>query len=191
MNSLYHVHRFGNNDNLWYVGSEIVVDDSFNNFFFLNLLEEDKKLSERYGNYDIDYIISMMEEVKSKNLIDESMYRDFIKLLNRYYILRREKALEEGRKLYAPSAPSRIHSIYLTDDDSLHYWKNVVGNSSCKIFLLEVDGNLFASSDMFFPDSSLFLDRQVEQSMEYWRPKVKQIGARKEILFQGKVKIIK
>lgn len=190
INSLYHVHRNGNCDSLWYVGSEIVVDDSFNNFFFLNLLEEDKKLTERYGDYDIDYIISIMEEIKYNNLIDERMYSDFINLLNRYYILRREKALEEGRKLYFPSAPSRIHSIYLTDDKSLVYWKNVVGKDSCKIFLLDLDGNLFVSSDKLFPDSNLFFEKQVELSKEYWKPKVKSLTPR-EYIFQGKCKIIR
>ena len=189
-NSLYHVHRSGNCDSLWYVGSEMLVDDNFNNFFYANLLEEDKKLIERYGDYDIDYIISMMEEIKSKDLIEDSLYSDFIKLLNRYYILRREKALEEGRKLYIPRAPSRMHSIYLTDDSCLHYWKNVVGNGSCKIFLLELDGNLFVSSDKLFPDNSLLFDNQVELSKDYWKPKVKSLTP-KEYVFQGKINIVK
>lgn len=189
-NSLYHVHRSCNCDSLWYVGSKMLVDDSFNNFFYANLLEEDKKLTERYGDYDIDYIISMMEENKAKNLVDDSLYEDFVKLLNCYYILRREKALEEGRRLYAPGAPSRMHSIYLTDVDSLHYWKNVVGNGSCKIFLLELDGNLFVSSDKYFPDSNLFFDNQVELSKEYWKPKVKSLTPR-EYVFQGRANIVK
>ena len=187
---LYHVHRNGNMDNQWYLGAEIKIDNNFENIFYTKLLEDERILTKRYGNYDIDYIIAMMEKMKFNNLVKDDIFDEFNKLLNRYYCLRREKALEEGRKLFAPEAPSRLHSIFLTDEVNLHYWKKLVGDNSFKIFLLQLEGNLFMSSDEYFPDPKLMYDIQVEQSKEYWNPKIKKLTPHKEFIFQGKGKII-
>lgn len=148
-------------------------------------------LIKRYEDYDIDYIIAMMEEMKFNNSVEDNMHDEFDQILGQYYFLRREKALEEGRKIFAPSAPSRLHSIFLTDQFNLHYWKIMVGDNSFKTFLLELEGNLFASSDNFFPSPKLMLDIQVEQSKNYWRPKVKTLTPHNEFVFQGTSKIVK
>lgn len=189
--NLYHIHRSGNSDELWYVGNKLKIDDSFNSMFYVKLLQEEKKLIEKYGDYDIDYIIARMEELKLRNLIDDNISHDFDELLNRYYFLRREKALEEGRKLFNPHAPSRLHSIFLTDEYSKDYWiKKVGGDELFQTFLLEFDGNIFVSSDDVFPDYNFMFDIQVEQSKEYWKPKIKQLLIHKEFVFQGNIKII-
>ncbi|MDE5888522.1 MAG: DUF2441 domain-containing protein, partial [Bacilli bacterium] len=137
--------------------------------------------------YDIDYIIAMMEEMIFEKILDEEA--PFI--LRRLKILRREQALEEGRKIYNPTAPSRFHSIYLSDKEDLLYWKSSVGGNNYEKFLLELEGNLFKSSDVLFPDESLMLEHQIEQSKKYWQPEEKNLLLRKEYLFQGKAKIIK
>lgn len=189
-NYLYHVHRNGNMDHLWYIGNKIKISPNFEGTLYTSLLEEEQKLIERYGNYDIDYIITTMEEIQLNNFVEEDMIEDFHQMLNRYYFLRREKALEEGRKLYATNTPSRLHSLFLTDRFDLYYWINRIGGNSFKYFLLELEGNLFVSSDKYFPEHTLPFDIQVEQSKEYWKPKVKKRMSNKEFLFQGDAKII-
>ncbi len=146
------------------------------------------ELKERYGsNYDIDFIIAMIEEM----LFKEMLSKEEKIILNRLKVLRREQALEEGRRLYNPGAPQRFHSIYLTDKDDLDYWKKCVGDNCFETYLLEISGNLFKSSDTLFPDENLMLDRQIEQSKSYWKPSERQLILRKEYLFQGKAQIIK
>lgn len=189
--SLYHIHRNGNMDNLWYVGSKIKVDDNFNSLFYTKLLDEEKKLIERYGVYDIDYIITKMEEIKCRNIIEDDMNYDFDLLLRRYYFLRREKALEEGRKIFNLDAPSRLHSIFLTDFLNKGYWISRIGDNSFSTFLLDLDGNLFVSSDTLFPYYKSSFAIQVEQSKKYWQPKLKRLAPHKEFLFQGECKIVR
>jgi len=187
--NLYHIHRKDNMDDLWYIGNEINIDNKFNSIFYNKLLVEEQKLIKRYNNYDIDYIISNMEEMKHKKLIKDDLIYDFDLLLQHYYFLRREKALEEGRKIFNPNAPSRLHSIFLTDSFDINYWTNNIGNSSFIVFLLELNGYLFISSDKYFPNNKLLFENQVEESKKYWKPKVKTL--QKEFLFKGQIKIIK
>ncbi len=191
MESLYHIHRKGNNDSIWKANSRIVIDDTFQSIFYQKLLEEDKALIDRYGDYDIDFIIAIMEEMKFKDQVAPDFLPKFDKLLNCFYFLRREKALEEGRLIFAPDVPSRVHSVFLSDSSDLAYWANLVGDNSYDIFEVNADGNLFVSSDIFFPEQNLLFDLQVEKSREYWQPKIKELNRRREYVFQGTIDLIK
>lgn len=189
--SLYHIHRSEYMNDLWHAGNEFIINKGYDAFFYLRLLEEEKRLIDRYNDYDIDYIIAIMEEMKSKDVVSKDIIYDFDKMLNNYYFLRREKALEEGRKMFNPDAPSRLHSLFCTEKVDIAYWSKMIGGDLFKIFSLELDGNLFVSSDLFFPDKNLMYDIQVEESKLYWKSNMNSDGLRKEYLFQGKVKIIK
>lgn len=186
---LYHIHRTGDMDDLWYVGNEIIVDDNFQSQFYVQLLKQEFPLVQRYGDYDIDDLISTMEEMKSLNFMKSNVDSLFHKLLYCCYSLRRERALEEGRKIFSSNCPSRMHSIFLTGMDDLSYWESYVGNRSFQRFSLNCFGNLFVSSDSFFPQYTLSFDDQVEQSRIYWIPEMEK-AKHKEILFQGKAQII-
>jgi len=186
---LYHIHRMETMDDIWNQNTKIEITKNSMGYFFQKLLESEKILIERYGQYDIDYIIARMEELKYLNLVEEEHFRTFERYLNHFYFLRREVALEEGRKIYAQTAPSRIHCLFLTDDMDLEYWKSIVGKNEYVTYLLELEGDLFVSSDRYFPDSTLLLEKQIEKSKEYWQPK--SLTIRKEYLFQGKARIVK
>lgn len=188
---LYHIHRRGNIDQLWQVGQKMVIDDSFNALFYTRLLEVEGELLKRHKDYDIDYFIAMMEEMQTKRFVEDDLNDDFNLLLDRCYFFRREKALEEGRKIFNPSAPSRFHSIFLTDRLNINYWQKLIGDLSFETFLLELDGKTFTSSDDLFPKQELVFEFQVEQSEKYWRPKQKMLTLHKEVLFQGEAKIIR
>lgn len=165
-----------------------MIDSNFKAFFYKEFLKEEEKLIGKYGkNYDIDYIIDMVEE----ELHNSCHYFDDVQKLRNYYFLRREFALEEGRKLYNPSAPSRFQSIFLTDKSNMCYWINQVGNGEYKIYNLIVSGNLFQSTDSLYPRVDSSFESQVEKSKKYWKPKLKAYGKRREFLFQGEVQMIK
>lgn len=189
---MYHIHRKYNNDEFWQVGNTIIVDENFEAIYWQKLLQNDYILKERYGdNYDIDYIISTMEEIEERNFVEDEISNQVEKYLISYYFLRREQALEEGRKLYAPDAPRRYNCIFLSNRTDLFYWKKVVGDYRFQKFLLELEGKTFTTSDKFFPSHTLTLENQVEASKDYWKPKIKEKTPHQETLFQGTAKIIK
>lgn len=189
---LYHIHRRGTFDELWQVGNTIVVDENFESRFWSNLTLDDYELKKYWGeDYDIDFVIATMEEMKCKNQVEEDMKEQFEITLLSYYFFRREHALEEGRKLFAPSAPKRFKSLFLSNYFNLYYWKIQVGEKHFQKFLLELDGETFTSSDLYFPSRTLTFENQVEASKEYWQPKIKKLTLCQETLFQGTAKIIK
>ncbi len=181
---LFHVHRLGNEDYLWHSGAKVIINSSFCNQLYRSTYEESSVLMARYKDYDVDQIIETMEEMKFRGAVPKEKEVNFDILLDHYYFLRREKAMEEGRKYYAPMAPSRLHAIFLSNARDLLYWENQVGNFSFRTYKVSLEGNLFMSSDDYFPNSNLLYEQQVEESKYYWQPKVKKL-LRKEYLFQG------
>ncbi len=85
-------------------------------------------------------------------------------------------------------APSRLHSIYVSDKDSLYHWLQYIGNCS-RLFEVQVDGDVFVSSDFLFPDFKASFEEQVLASIEYWQPKKLTKTSPKEYLVQGKIEI--
>lgn len=189
---MFHIHRQNNMDNLWQVGNTIIVDDNFEAMYWQKLLQNDYILKMRYGiNYDIDYIISTIEETEERTFAEDEISNQIEKYLISCYFLRREQALEEGRKIYAPDAPKRYNSLFLSNRHDLFYWEKVIGDNRFQKFLLELDGQTFTTSDTFFPLHTLTLENQVEASKDYWKPKIKKKTLQQETLFQGTAKIIK
>lgn len=187
---LYHIHRNNNLDNLWDIGREILMDNNKQSILAKQILAAEKALILRYENYDIDFIIASMEEMLVREKVEENLRDEFLKLLNLYYALRREQALEEGRKLFAPNAPSRFNALFFTDESNIAYWKKIVGDDSYNVYMVELCGNIFASADDFFPDSHLMLDLQIEKSKSYWQPDMKKYALNKEYLFQGRCQVV-
>ena len=178
-------------DHLWQVSKQILIDTNFTSLFYVRLLNVENQLIKRYGeDYDLDYIIRIMEDMKKRNFVEDDLKADFDQILNSYYLLRREKALEEGRRLFNPSAPCRYNSIFLCNGLDLYYWSKMIGGHSFDKFLLELEGNIFMSSDVYFPEQKLITANQVEESINYWQPKKKCLS-RNEYLFQGTARIIK
>ncbi len=113
---LYHIHRKGNFDDLWQVGNTLIVDDNFESFFHVKDCEDNENIRKVFGeNYDIDHLILITEKAILENMTEKIKMIDLKRFLEDLYFMRREQALEEGRKLYAPNAPSRNHSLFLTD----------------------------------------------------------------------------
>lgn len=108
-------------------------------------------------------------------------------------VFKRELALEECRKQYYPELPSRLHSIWVTDEKQLPFWEGELKENDTELFELELNGNLFKSSDIFIPNDNLRMHEINEQSKKYWDPtfETEEADNKAEYLFQGKVKILK
>lgn len=188
---LYHIHRTGFMDPLWHIGNTVQIDSNFKGFFYTQILKEEEILIKRYGkNYDIDYLIKIMKKMKSDHILDTNTDNKMDEILNHFYFIRRERALEDGRLLFAPDSPSRLHSLFFTDKQNLSYWIACIKTDNSKIFLLDLEGTFFESSDKYFPNPLLNLSAQVEQSKAYWKPERKKLTLHKEFLFQGKGRIL-
>lgn len=187
-NIYYHYHRLGDFSEIWQPGKYLSIDDSFVSGFYENILKRIENFQEYFPEYHIDQVIEAMELMKKNEDSINKNYHGFDACSNGYYMLRRELALEEGRILYNKNAPSRLHTVYLTDKDSLFYWYRYLGGES-RIFEVEAQGNIFESSDYLFPDISDPLEKQIEDSKNYWQPKNLSYKLPKEYLFQGNLKI--
>lgn len=189
-NIFYHYHRLGSHDELWQDEKNILVDDDFASSFYESIITEQRELEKRFGDYEIDKIIMAMENVKRREKLNYGLYHIMDYGVNGCYMLRRELALEEGRKIFNPSAPSRLHTVYLTDKESIIYWYRYLGGVS-KVYKVEALGEVFESSDYLFPNIQAPLEKQIEDSKEYWQPKKLSYGLPREYLLKGSLRIKK
>ena len=74
-----------------------------------------------------------IERLSSSNSVSIEDLKAISNLLRTYFALtyeadffKREAALEDCRKVYDITLPSRLHSIYLCDEDGLEYWKDIL-----------------------------------------------------------------
>lgn len=118
-------------------------------------------------------------------------YQYASEIIKKVNIYNRENALEEYRKQHFPNLPSRLHSIWLTDDIGKDFWKKSLGENTISYKVL-VSGNLFKSSHEFIPDDRLNVKEMYDSSEYYWNPIFKnELEERHtEYLFQGKLKIL-
>ena len=193
--AMYHFHKERVYDEIWQENKEIFIDDNFKSKFcyqFANFStavqcnDNEKRSFDRvikgYLNKDLK---SIDEEVLKHLLSDSLRIIQFINIYNR------ERSLEEYRKRNFPHLPSRLHSIWLTDEKCVNFWETQLGKN-LKLFKLSVTGNMFKSSDKFIPDDELTLKEMYNFSEKYWNPKFENEDeeTKAEYLFQGKARVL-
>jgi len=196
---MYHYHKVGIYDEIWQVGNEIIVDENFISHYCTVLSEFDTTVPcapdghpESFDRVLTHYLseeeLSNLDLQMLKQLLEES--KRIIKNTN---IFKRELALEECRKKYFPTLPSRLHSIWVTDEENLEFWQSQLNKGDLELFELELYGELFESSDLFIPDDELSMGDSIVKSRRYWDPDFDTISSRKQVefLFQGNVKILR
>ena len=194
--SMYHYHKLGIYDDIWQVGNELIVDDNFNSCYgniisnfntTINLLPENKQIS-------LDKIIEAYLENKEFTNLDEikNLLQFSKNIIHNANIYNGELMLEKYRKDNNPNLPSRLHSIFLTDEKSLAFWKKQLREyRKIVLYRVSLTGNLFKSSDSFIPDDELTTKEMYEASSKYWNPEFKEEDLCKaEYLFQGKIKVL-
>lgn len=207
---MYHIHRNGVYDDIWQLGNELIIDNSFVAFFNS---KRDIPSGVRTKNGTIRSLDKYIEEVINglntdekiidlKNLSEEEFLKkgkflcqvleDSMLKIRNLSLKNREESLEEIRKGKYPNLPSRYHCIWVCDKKSLDYWKTKLRKDSI-IYEVELNGELFKSSDSFLPEDGEKKEKQKIQADKYWNPVFIDDDQERtaEYLFQGKVKIIK
>ena len=194
---MYHYHKNGIHDDIWVVGNEFMVDETFQSHYglILNLFSTavtcnpDNHLSS-FGDV-LDYYLK--EEVLEKQ--DKEMIRKMLeesrKIIKNIDIFKRELALEQYREKFHQDIPSRLNSIWVADSNQLNFWKKELNDNSI-LFKVSLTGTLFKSSDTFIPNNNLNMIESFETAKNYWNPvfQTAEDEEKAEYLFQGKVKIL-
>ena len=191
---LYHLVDSKYRDSRWKEDNEFIIDNSYESFaaYYFS--------TKPILRFDSEY--SLNEKItQARN--EEISKEDLTKLANlvqhylRYSpVLLREYILESVRLREFPQYISRAHCLYLTDRDSLKFWKNEL--SDYDLYKVEVTGNLFSSYECLLPQRTQSLLTQEYQARCYWKDSLDDylkfmehdINDR-EYLFQGNVKVLK
>lgn len=205
---LFHVHVDEKNskNHKWKVNNIITVGADF-----------DSIMSKRHNSFNscvdtvdgnthklmpiYQYIASVFGQINDDTVIKGEKL-ELIKemLLNCYNIVyndnffKREAGLEECRKDNFSSSPSRLHSIYLCDEDGLEYWTDAISMCRTKdvsIFKVLADGNIFKSNEQLLPVETCTYGQTYSGAFKYWNPKFDSVpSCTNEYLVQGKVKVL-
>jgi hypothetical protein len=207
---MYHIHRNGIYDNIWKVGNEIIIDDNFNSCFCSNLDVPSGVRTSDGKICTLDYYIKTiinsinskeklleLKQLDEKEFINKGNYlvqvlRDTSIKLKNLSIKNREEALEEVRKEKFNNLPSRFHSIWLCDENSIDFWIKKLRKDST-IYKVLVTGEMFKSYDYLLPTDGKTKAEQKIEAKDYWNPKINEEKHKEttEYLFQGKVKVKK
>ena len=193
---MYHYHKLGLYDDIWQVGNELVVDDNFNSFCGSIVDKFPTAVKCENGIFSLEKIIDKyLNDISIEN-VDLNTITNLLKassaIITKADMYNRELMLEKYRKENNPKLPSRLHSIWLADKESLNFWKEQLnGGRNLTLYRVSVTGNLFTSSDSFIPDDELTAKEMYEASSTYWNLVFSEEDLCKaEYLFQGKVKVL-
>ena len=193
---MYHYHKLGIYDDKWQVGNKIMVDDNFNSFCGSIVEKFTTAVKCENGIFSLEKIIDeYLDDIGIEN-VDLNTITNLLKassdIITKADMYNRELMLEKYRKENNPKLPSRLHSIWLADKESLNFWEGQLnGRRKLKLYRVSVTGNLFKSSDSFIPDDELTAKEMYEASSTYWNPVFSEEDLCKaEYLFQGKVKVL-
>ena len=193
---MYHYHKLGIYDDKWQVGNELLVDDNFNSFCGSIVDKFTTAVKCENGIFNLKKIIDeYLDDIGIENVDLETiigLLKASSAIITKADMYNRELMLEKYRKENNPKLPSRLHSIWLADKESLNFWEGQLnGKRKLKLYRVSVTGNLFKSSDSFIPDDELTAKEMYEASSAYWNPVFSEEDLCKaEYLFQGRVKVL-
>ena len=193
---MYHYHKLGLYDDIWQEGNEIIVDNNFNSYYGSIIDKFSTGIRFSNGIVSLDRVIDeYIEEIGIENVDIKTitnLLKDSSLIIKNINIYNRELMLEKYRKENNPNLPSRLHSIWLADKESLNFWKEQLEKrKKIVLYRVSVTGNLFKSSDSFIPNDELTAKEMYEESSKYWNPVFSEEDLCKaEYLFQGKVKVL-
>ena len=190
---MYHYHKLGLYDDIWQVGNELIVDSNFNSFCGSIVDKFTTAVKCENGIFSLEKIIDKyLNDISIEN-VDLKTITNLLKassaIITKANMYNRELMLEQYRKENNSKLPSRLHSIWLADKESLNFWKEQLnGGRNLTLYRVSITGNLFKSSDSFIPDDELTAKEMYEVSSKYWNPVFSEDDLCKaEYLFQGKV----
>ena len=199
---LYHIHKHNKYDDMFKEGNSFVVGNEINTLTddFLNRSSSYIHHSDVMDGNVCDYRHNLKEllDIDLINDMTKEQRRELFYLVKEYIINSqidfRELILEEVRYKHFNKLPSRRSCIWLTDEESLDTWCNLLSyKDKDSIFEVEADGNIFVSTDKLLPPSHYAHDLMYKCAFNYWNPKEEDLkdAKDKEYLFEGNLKILR
>ena len=210
---MYHFHIRNSFDNKWVEGNEIIVDKKFNigRRYFINNFSTGVPCIFPDGIRELPEIIELLlshidTEEKKLELkeLDKKSYLHNMEMIQRVLndsseiikyagIYNLETALEETRAKYYEYLPSRLNSMFVTDDNGIEYWYKAYSKLPSELYEVSLTGTLFKTSAAFTPPIGYTHLEMLRLSHEYWNPKFinEDQESSVEYLFNGKAKVLR
>ncbi len=110
-------------------------------------------------------------------------------------MFRRETILEEVRYKNYPTRPSRRSCMWLTDEECIDSWITLLEEKGTNytVFEMNLDGNVFCSTDELLPHQESRIKEIEEQAKKYWNPTKEDLekSIKREYLFEGIARVKK
>lgn len=208
--SLFHIHRTNQYDEIWNVGRVIETPSSGYSQFFDGLLSRaNPPISINMSqDFEIKYLSEQIDKfykLESENV--ESMTKDAIMdyashllhLLDGVFDsllysrkVARELLYERVRIKLNPSLPSRLKCTWLCEREDVSTWiSDFSGVKNSWIFKVKATGNIFQADGSHIKIDTLRLSDFECDAENYWRGEPSKGKILPEILFEGKIEIIK
>ena len=189
----YHFQNYKND--LWQEGNEFIVDNRFKSFGTFTFEHtpvykiNDKKITDlmddaNEGKLNREELLELKEKTKAC-ILDTKLNQ-------------RELILDVIREMFYKDLISRGNCLFLTDQDSLEFWKRQFVNTNPDLYQVLVTGKIFQSYNCLLPDKYASIENQVKQAHAYWKRNIdlytkfhEHNYSDKEYLFQGHVKVLK
>jgi len=194
---MYHYHKLDHHDSIWTPGSEFIVDQNFDSDLGKVLTDFNTSVRMSDGSLEtFDRVLSYYLKDDNIEEIDKDLLKQILieskRIIGAMNVYNREYVLEEVRKQYFNSLPSRLHSIWVCEKSQLDFWKNSLKGTRI-LYKVKLNGVLFHSSDDFLPNETLTISEMMEDAKRYWDPhfQTEEEKLNSEYLFQGEVKVMK
>lgn len=190
---LYHIHKIGDHDKVWYENAEIEVKNNFKNTMYRRCQDFTANVPLADGDsmnlYDL-ILKCPPVEIMPRQLIEQLLLHSYSIAFNAT-TFKRENAIDNYRKDNGIIHPGRLNCVYLTDEKGVDYWLTRLGNQNLEIFRVEATGNIFKTNEYFIPDERLSYEKVYEEAYKYWHPNLKKAPENtNEYLTQGKIKVL-
>ena len=203
---LYHIHKKNELDKKWKEKNIIKVDEKFDSVMnqrqqrFSQLMIINNGIEQEPINYSI-CLAQYFNRIKDLRIIKKEDLEELKKLLEIGYqmsfnadFFKRETALETCRKDHFSDIPSRLHSIYLCDEDGLEYWKDIISKNNSEeieVFKVLANGKTFKTNEQLLPCEFLDYGDTYNSAFSYWNPKFRDVpNYTNEYLTQGTIKVL-
>ena len=199
---LYHIHKFNDIKDDFKVGDILETNDlnrlrkdqlNCSSSYLKEVVKNDKGTFNMYEPLD-----SLLEMEKLEKMSREEIVKT-VDLLKEYIhnngIYRRESVLEEVRRESFIELPSRYKCMWLTDEECIESWLRLLGTKEghYSINEMELDGNLFCSTDDLLPNYYEPIKNIYADAYRYWGRTQQNLDEsdKREYLFEGQAKVLR
>lgn len=195
----YHISKFKDEGEKLQIGQEFeFIKDKPNSFRSEILNFDGYYLDHIQGNTNYWETLSHIFNI-DLNKVDEETKRRMRTSIEAYVynegLFRRESILEEVRLRDFSSRPSRYSCMWLTDEECIDSWVILLNakENYYNVFEMELDGNLFCSTDELLPEKDDKIKDIYEEARKYWNPTKEELenSIKREYLFEGKARVKK